>query len=160
MTSHHRWQFSWTPGPDPLPVLCWTRYEPDYVPTGKLLDGVPEQRSAVLKRLTGLGMHVVPATDDFWRFLAPTKGWTVSFMEGGRFILWDPMGNVELSGSAEQAGVDPDSIGAIAEKVRRDGELTLFSGQLLMTDKSSGIEQARAVGNLVVGTAAFLETPA
>lgn len=159
MTVQHRWQFSWTAGPDPTPVLAWTRYTPIYEPTGRLLDGVPEQRSTDLRRLTGLGMHLVPATDDYWRYLAPSKGWAIAFFHGGRFILWDPTGNVELAGSAADAGADPAVIDAVARKVREDGEIILFSGQLWMTDESSEIEQARMAGNLLVGAAAYVETP-
>lgn len=159
MTAQHRWQFSWTAGKDPMPILAWTRYAPVYEPTGRLLDGVPEQRSTDLQRLARLGMHPVPATDDYWRFLAPSKGWAIAFSPGGRFMLWDPTGNVELAGSAEEAGADPDAIDAVARKVQEDGEIVLFSGQLWMTDESSEIEQARMVGNLLVGAAAYVETP-
>lgn len=158
LKSEHRWQFHWTPGSDATPVLCWTRYVPVYAPTGQLLDGVPEHRSTDLERLGGLGMHRVPASDDYWRFLGPTKGWAISFMEGSRFVLWDPAGNIELAGSAEEAGADPALVSAIAEKVRVDGEITLFSGQLMMTDQSAEIQQARDAGNLLVGSAVYIES--
>lgn len=159
MTTEHRWQFSWTAGQDPTPVLSWTRYAPVYEPTGRLLDGVPEQRSTDLQRLQGLGMHPVPASADYWRYLAPSKGWAISFASAGRFVLWDPAGGIELAGSAEQAGADPAVVDAVARKVREDGEIVLFSGQLWMTDESSEIEQARLTGNLLVGSAAYIESP-
>lgn len=159
MTAQQRWQFSWTAGQEPTPVLAWTRYAPVYEATGRLLDGVPEQRSTDLQRLQGLGMHPVPASDDYWRYLAPSKGWAISFSPGGRFMLWDPTGSVELAGSAEEAGADTADLDAVARKVREDGEIVLFSGQLWMTDESSEIEQARMAGNLLVGSAAYIGSP-
>lgn len=74
-------------------------------------------------------------------------------------MLWDPTGGVELAGNAEQAGVDPATLEAIAVKVRTDGEITLFSGELLMTDQSAQIQQARDAGNLLVGSAAYIGPP-
>lgn len=71
-------------------------------------------------------------------------------------MLWDTTGGVELAGNAAQAGVDPAMLEAIAAKVRTDGEITLFSGELLMTDQSAQIQPARDAGNLLVGSAAYL----
>lgn len=138
-------------------MLSWSRFEHEYVPTAGIHEGIPEHRSTELNRLGGLGMHQVRAGDDFWRYLGPTSGWAISFTDT-RFILWDPDGHVELEGSAADAGVDPTILAAIAEKVRADGEIVLFSGNLLMTDEGPEIQEAREAGNLLSGAAVYIET--
>lgn len=158
MTPKHRWQFSWAPVPGAAPVLSWTKYEHEYVEPENPSGEGRGRWSAELNRLTGLGLHRVLTTDDFWRYLAPTKGWTVSFTDR-EFILWDPEGGIELQGSIDEVGADPAALAAIAEKVREDGELVIFAGDLVMTDDGPEIQQAREAGNLLVGAAAFLETP-
>lgn len=158
--SKHRWQFSWAPVPGAAPVLSWTRYEHQYALTEDLVEGSSGYRSTELQRLTNLGLHAVPNSDDYWRYLGPTRGWTISFTDDGKFILWDPEGGVELQGSAAETGAHPLALKAIADKVREDGEIVIFSGDLVMTDQGPEIQQTREAGNLLVGAAAFLETPA